>query len=266
MVGQVRAILSSPRRRRRLIALGVVLVVAAVVSLLIAFDRNSAKPIATPVSKGKPFTPAPQPKSVKFTKAEANVVLPIARRFLTQAVDRKNMHAAWQITAPVLRGDTSRKEWDRGENTEVVPFPLDHARWRVGYSYRNAVGLEIAVFPRKHSYVQNPMVFYMELTRAHRRAGPKWLVDQWLSAPGSAQVVQGANNPLALDRSTSPPQGLGSVWLLVPVGVLALILLIPLTLGVREWRRGRRARRNYEAGLPPLPGSRSSYTSSSKPS
>ena len=99
------------------------------------------------------------------------------------------------------------------------------------------------------------MVFYMELQRPRGKNG-RWLVDQWVPAPGSAQVVQGAGNAASMDRSTPAPPGLSSIWLLVPVAFLGLILLIPVLLGIREWRRGRRARRRYEASLPPLPGSR----------
>jgi hypothetical protein len=252
MAGRTRSLLSSPRRRRRFLLLLTVFALAGIVALLIAYDRNSAKSIATPATKGKPLVPAPPPRSVKFTRREAKVVLPIAERFVRDAVARKDMHAAWNITAPALKVDTSRSDWDRGENTEIVPFPLDYARWRLDYSYRNTVGLEVAIFPLKHASVKNPMVFYMELQKTGQGGHGSWLVDQWQPAPGSAQVVQGALNPLAADRSTPPPQRLGSVWLLGPIGVLGLIVLIPVALGLREWLRGRRARRNYESGLPTL--------------
>jgi hypothetical protein len=245
--------LSSPRRRRRFIALLVVLFVAVSVSLLIAYDRNSAESTATPVTKGKPTLPAPQPKSHRFTHAEADRVLPVAQRFIRQVVDRQNMHAGWDITAPALRADTSRADWDRGENTEVAPFPVDHARWQIDYNYRNAVGLQVAVFPRKHSAIARPMVFYWEAVKSSRGGHTRWLVDQWIPAPGSAQVVQGASNPMAVNRSTSPPPGLSSLWLLAPLGILVAIVGIPVTVAAREWRRNRRARRRYEAGLPPLP-------------
>ena len=253
MLGRARSVLASPRRRRRLLALLVVLLVAVCVTLLIAYDRNSAKSTASPVTKGKPTLPARQPKSHRLTHAEADRVLPVAQRFIREVVDRRNMHAGWEITAPVLRGDTSRAEWDRGENTEIAPFPVDHARWQIDYNYGSAVGLEIAVFPRKNSTIKNPMVYYWEAIKSRRAGHTRWLVDQWLPAPGSAQVVQGAANPLAANRSTPPPPGLSSLWLFAPLGILVAIVGIPLTVAAREWRRNRRARRNYEATLPPLP-------------
>jgi hypothetical protein len=257
MSGRARSLISSPRRRRRLIAVLGVLAVATIVALLIGFDRNSAQPIATPVTKGTPYVPAPNPKNVRFTKAEAAAAIPIAQQFVRDAVGRKDMRSAWAITAPVLRGGTPRQEWNRGENTEIAPFPLDHARWQLDYNYRTAVGLEIAVYPQAHASIKNPMVYYMELQRPRGKHG-RWLVDQWMPAPGSAQVVQGASSSLAGGRSIPSPTTLSSVWLLAPVGLLGLILLIPLLLGLREWRRGRLARRRYEASLPSLPGSRSS--------
>jgi hypothetical protein len=173
-------------------------------------------------------------------------------KFVRDAVGRADMHSAWDISAPAIRSDTSRKDWDHGENTTIAPFPLHHARWRLDYSYRTAVGLEVAVFPKENADIKNPMVYYMELAKERRHGHTAWLVDQWVPAPGSAQVVQGGGNPLAADQSTAPPQGLGSVWLLAPVGVLALGLSIPLLIGIREWRRSRRARRRYEGTLPSL--------------
>jgi hypothetical protein len=252
MVRQARNMLASPRRRRRLIALLVVVAVAVVVALLIAFQRNTATSTESKVTKGKPYVPPRQPKSRRLTKAKGSAVLPVAMRFVRDAVGRHDMHAAWEITAPTLRADTSRTDWDRGENTQIAPFAVDHARWRVDYNYPRQVGLEVAVFPTKKSQVKTPMVYYMELEKARVHGHASWLVDQWIPAPGSAQVVQGATDPLAADRSTPPAQGLGAVWLAVPGGIVGLILAIPLFLGLREWRRGRRARRRYDAALPPL--------------
>jgi len=252
MIRRARRILSSPRRRRRMLVLLVLLVAATVVALLIAFQGNTAKPTATKITPGKPFVPAKQPKSKRFVKQEAKVVLPVAMRFVRDAVGRHDMHSAWGITAPVLRASTSRKDWDRGENTEIAPFAVDHARWRIDYNYPGAVGLEVAVFPTKKAQIKTPMVYYMELQKNRSHGHTRWLVDQWLPAPGSAQVVQGNTDPTGMDRSTPPPQGLGAIWLALPAGIIALILAIPLTLGVREWRRSRRARRDYESTLPSL--------------
>jgi hypothetical protein len=257
MAGAVSRVLSSPRRRRRLIFLAVVAAVATTAALLVAYDRNTAPSTATPITKEKPFVPAAQPKNVKFTHAEAKLVLPVAMHFVRDAVGRGNMHSAWEISASEIRADTKRADWDRGENTTIAPFPLDHARWRLDYSYRNAVGLEVAVFPKKRAELKAPMVYYMELKKSRRSGQTRWLVDSWVPAPGSAQVVQGSANPLAADESTPPPQGLGAVWLLVPVGVLGLIVGVPLLLGLREWRRNRRARSRYERTLPSLSDYRS---------
>lgn len=253
MAGWARTLMASPRRRRRLIVLLVVLLIAGVVTLLVAYDRNSAKSTETPMTKGNPTLPKPQPKSHRFTRAEADRVLPVAQRFIREVVDRQNMRAGWSITAAALRSDTSRGDWDRGENTEIAPFPVDHARWQVDYNYRNAVGLEIAVFPRKNATIKSPMVYYLEAVKSSRGGQPRWLVDQWIPAAGSAQVVQGASNPIAVNRSTPPPPGLSDLWLIAPLGILAGIVAIPLTVAGREWRRNRRARRKYEASLPPLP-------------
>jgi hypothetical protein len=100
------------------------------------------------------------------------------------------------------------------------------------------------------------MVFYMELKRA--TGNSKWLVDQWLPSPGSQYIVHDKTDPFMIDRTVANPPGLGAIWLLLPLGIVASILAIPLWLAIREFRRGRRARRNYEATLPQLSQYRSS--------
>jgi hypothetical protein len=227
----------------------VVAIVAGVAASLFVWDRNSAPSISTPMKKGKPQVAPPNPKSVKFTPAESAVVLPLAQRFVRDAVARHDMHSAWDISSPELKVDTRRSDWDRGENTIVPPYPVDHARWAVDYSYRNRVGLEVAVFPKAKANV-GAMVFYMEVKR--RTAHSKWLVDQWVPSQGSEFVVQGNKDPNMIDRTVGNPAGLGAIWLLVPVGLVGLILAIPVALGIRELRRNRRARRKYESTLPPL--------------
>jgi hypothetical protein len=251
MRASARDLLSSPRRRRRLLVLALVVAAAAIAAALIVYDRNSAPSIATPMTKGKPQMPAPQPKNVKFTHSEAAAVLPIAQRFVLEAVGRGNMHRAWDLAAPAMKANTSRADWDKGENTIVAPYPVDHARWALDYSYRNKVGLQVAVYPKPKAHV-GAMVFYMELARAQRNGHSTWVVDQWLASAGSEYIVHGKTDPFMIDRSAPDPAGLGAVWLAVPLGLLVVILSIPIGLGVREWRRNRRARRNYESSLPQL--------------
>ena len=239
--------------------LTIVLVLAAGVGLLIAFERNTATSTSSPVTPGKPFVPAPQPKNVRFTRTEAASVLPVVQRFVHEAVDRKNMHSAWAITAPALKADTPRKDWDRGENTEIVPYPVDHAKWELDYNYGNTVGFDVAVFPRAHSGVKVAMIFFIELKRVRHGGHKVWLVDQWQPSPGSAMAAANGSNGPAIGQSPAPEARLSSIWLLLPLGVLSLIFVIPLVLAIRGWHAGRRARIEHERSLPHLPdyGSRS---------
>jgi hypothetical protein len=45
------------------------------------------------------------------------------------------------------------------------------------------------------------------------------------------------------------PGHLGSMWLIVPLAILALIILVPGTFAVRGWLLGRRAEREYRRPL-----------------
>jgi hypothetical protein len=252
-----RVLLSSPRRRRRLTWLAALLLVGGVIAYLVAYQRNTAPSTATPLSNKPSYVPPANPTSVPFGLRKRHEVLGVARKFLLSVVDRSNPDAAWTISSAKLRAGYTRKQWASGNNP-IVPFPVGRTRWKLDASYRNAVFLEVAVWPKGRSRL-NPMVFYLDEVRATTRHGSTWLVDDWQPAPGAAQVqVAGSGKP---GSPTAPPpaqSALNAKWLIAPIGVFLLILLVPLTIGMREWRRGRRALRDYRATLPSLDRYRSS--------
>ena len=76
--------------------------------------------------------------------------------------------------------------------------------------------------------------------------GPKrhWLVTSW--EPRGQLGGEPQNAPRGAVRQEEPRHGsLSATWLLVPAALLALIVLIPVGLGVRGWRRHRRVAREY---------------------
>jgi hypothetical protein len=124
---------------------------------------------------------------------------------------------------------------------------VDGAKWRVDYSWRDVVGLQVALFPRRGTNVP-AAVFDMELHAHGKGANRRWLVSSW--TPASYQGIPSAPLGASPPASTVTYESrLDRKWLLVPLSVFALMLLIPTVLGVRGWWRGRLAERRYRSSL-----------------
>jgi hypothetical protein len=113
-----------------------------------------------------------QPRSVPVPEEARKTAV----TFLQTAVARKNLAKAWTVAGPGIKGGQTFKSWMTGE-IAVVPYPgasVDKAPIKVDWSYRDSIGLSVALLPRKGS-TEKPQVFNMEL----RKAGKRWVVDSW---------------------------------------------------------------------------------------
>jgi hypothetical protein len=216
--------------------LAALLLIGGVVAYLVAYERNTAPSTETPISNKPSYVPPANPVSAPFGLRKRHEVLAVARRFLLSVVDRSNPDASWLISSAKLREGYTRKQWASGNNP-IVPFPVGRTRWKLDASYRDAVFLEVAVWPKDPRSRLNPMVFYLDEVRAKSSHGSRWLIDDWQPAPGAAQV-QVLGSKSGSPAATPPPQHALD-------GVFLLILLVPVTIALREWRRNRRAVREY---------------------
>ena len=220
-----------------------------------------------------------QPKNAPFTAQRRREVAKVLRRFILTAVNRQDVGSSWSISAPSLREGFSRRQWQRGD-LPVVPYPAQDrglGQGYVEYSYTDAVGMEVYLFPKPGSgYSQ--LTADVELVKGKHG---NWLVDYWmpkkfhgppaLSAAQRRQAkAQAAKAQAAAKRSRkvarqqakskaaaapSHPQSDATfqqsqqsrLWWLVPIGVLAAFLLIPLAMAGRGWYRNRRDARQYAA-------------------
>lgn len=201
--------------------------------------------VASPVEhKARPFKPSAK------TKSDA---IAVAARFVATAVTREHVERSYDLVSPALREGYSRRDWATG-TIPVVPYPVDSARWRYGYAYDDVIGFDVAVFP-KHGTKLGPMTFGMELTRYHSGSDTRWLVSSWQphqNGLGPSNGVGGSSNLNLAGGLPGPTHAkLGATWLFLPLSVLALIVLVPIGLGVREWIRGNRAERRYRETLAP---------------
>jgi hypothetical protein len=248
-------ILASPRRRRRLVWFGVLLAVGLTVGLALAFMRNTAPAHKEKFTNGPPVV-APKEVVANHTHRERVSALAVAIEFLRTAVLREHIDRSWSITEPSLRAGYTRKAWDSGNSLPFPPYHFAEVRWRPDYSYRDSIGLVIALFPAKTEH-QKPAVFYLDLKRHGRGKHERWLVSEFAPAPveGSTPIPASAGSTLHLSLAQAPASKapLSAAWLLVPLSALSLIVLVPLALGIRGLIRSRRAERAYEAKvLPPL--------------
>ena len=197
-------------------------------------------------AKSEPAPLPPPPKRVPFTADVRKDVLDTAARFLETAVVREHVEDSWELTAPSLRAGYTPKTWAT-QDIPVAPYPVDVARWDVDYSWEGVVGLKVALFPKKGESVP-AAVFDMQLRAFGKGDKRRWLVDSWTPTSYTqvprGPLLGGSNQPQVEYKSP-----LGPTWLFLPLGILSLALAVPLLFLGRNWWRGRRAVRQYEATL-----------------
>lgn len=193
-----------------------------------------------------------EPKAIKLAQADRARALATAANFVTHAVARRKVELAYDLAHPNLRGGITRAEWS-SQNIPVVPFPVEEARWKIEYSYEDALGLQVLLLPTARSRLR-PQVFAMELTPTGRGTAHRWLVSSWAptgmtgatSAPAASSPGAGGVPNLGATLSGGDAR-LDARWLLAPVAILLFVPLIVAGFYIRSWRRGRRAYAAYAA-------------------
>lgn len=265
-------ILRSYRWRRRALFSAIAIGVAApLIWLAVRYShaedpRNANGPtVANPV----------QAKDVPFKPVEQQAVHKVLKRFIGTAVVRHDVSEAWSIAGPTLKEGVSRRQWDKGE-IPVTPYPALDRGWGdwsyVEYSQKEAatrqVGLEVYLFPQPGSG-WSAMSADVEVIRS--RKGP-WLVDYWMpkrfhGPPALSQKAKAkaktqakakvkklrerhnAKKEQALAREKiaalqDKPIARGAWWAL-PLGILGLAIVLPVSIGLFVWYRNRKAERDY---------------------
>jgi hypothetical protein len=148
-----RRIFDSRRSRRRVLIAAVIAVAAPLIYLGVHFSTpGSAGNANGPYVNNDAFYR--QAKQVPFKPASRRAVRTVLARFISTAVARCRVGDSWELAGPSLRQGVSREQWRRGE-IPIVPYPAakhGQGSWDlVNYSYRNKVGLEVMLFPRRGS-------------------------------------------------------------------------------------------------------------------
>jgi len=257
-------ILRSYRWRRRLTITGLVLAVGAPLIYLGVHFSSPGNP-GNPTGPDVPESGYAQPKPAPFTKAKQQAVHRVLREFISTAVVRNDVPGAWDLVAPSLREGFTRKEWNNGD-IPVVPYPAANKGWGrwdfVEYSYTHAIGLEVFLLPKPGSGY-SALTADVELVKGRRG---RWLVDYWMpkkfhgppalaagsshrkrTATGKKHKLHGTGKraaPSAMPAIPKPHRP-SRIWWAVPIGVLSLLFLAPLSLGLAAWYRNRKAQQEY---------------------
>jgi hypothetical protein len=235
----VKSRLSSYRFRRRLYwSAGILGTLAVLVGVSIKVG-NTGRSSETKIDRTKKAWVYHEPASMKLTAADRRELYTTAVRFISTAVARKRLDAAWEMLGPEMKAGQTRKSWDSGFNN-VIPFPaVGIATWNILYSYENDVAMDLAVIGAKNSdYAGKTFTLELKRARPHR-----WLVAAWVpkGIGGRGQVKSAASRPVP----PPPTAALSPKWLLAPLVFITFSLLFLTALGVRNLVRHRRAARRY---------------------
>jgi hypothetical protein len=255
----MRGFLASPRRRRRLARVGLVLVALGAAAGLVVWNPGGVDPPKGAAPKRTPPTlarPTAEPyKPLPVTAETRREIDATVDRFVATAVVRRDLDTAWALASPEMREGISRSDWEGGE-LPVLPYPakaIAAVDWELGYVDRDAVIIDVMIQPTRGSG-ERVQVYSAQLSRDEDE-DERWLVDSWIPAAtlgGDQPRAQPAGErprgvpPLAFDDAR-----LSAWWFLVPAFFLALMILTPLVLilrSVRTRRRAERAYREWKAG------------------
>ena len=246
------------RRWRRRFVLGTIFAVLVTVGYFAVRTSNPGDPGG---ATGPEIPDYVQPKNSPFTASEKQAVRRSLKEFISSAVARENPSRAWAVSAPSLKQGISRKAWNKGD-LPVAPYPAAKrglGTWSfVEYSHTDAVMLEVFVFPKPGSG-SSAMTADVELLK---QPDGRWLVDYWMTkrfhgppALAASQLKKAQKETRVKSKSSKrrvavaeepyrPPQA-SHWWLALPIAILSLIVIVPLTLGLVYWYRNRKATRAY---------------------
>jgi hypothetical protein len=201
---------------------------------------------------------APAQAAYRVAPADRRAIASTLDRFVSDAVQRHDLAASYDLVTPAFRAGISRRAWAHG-TTRVMSFPArgSHFGWTVDFALRGDVVVDLMLRPR-HGAKSGPMIFSVELKKRHGR----WLVDSMLPAASFADSGRtgsmkafGDYGPLAAKNPDR--RKVDRLLLFIPASLLLLVVALPAGIVLRSWRRNRRAERAYSEQLPrtlpPLP-------------
>jgi len=187
------------------------------------------------------------PKEVPLTQAERRTVTRLLDAFVPAAVERRDPASAYRMVTPSFRAGVTRADWNRG----LLPIhPFDarddrHFGWILRSSFPGEISVDVLLQPSRREKLGA-----LAFTAVFKRKPQGWLIDEFVPVASFAPERKAPRILASPDFQPNPVEGvtrsrLDAKWLLVPVGILALVPIVPLLLLVRSKRQERRALRAY---------------------
>lgn len=172
----MRAVLRSPRKRRRLAY--AVVIPAALAGLVVAgvvFLPEASEDPPEVFGTRDAVNIAAGEKPVRLTRADRKLVNEAIDVLVNDGVKRENPDAVYDISTSTLRSQATRAEWRRGE-IPVYPYPALGEKfhgWTINYSQRNHLNVDLLVMPSRNRATLGPVALTVDL----RKVRDRWLVD-----------------------------------------------------------------------------------------
>jgi hypothetical protein len=175
----MRALPSSPRRRKRLGYLAVALaLVGTAVGVGVTYP-NTARHVPQRFHGGPPQV-VRTPPHAPFTEADRRRAEAVLQVFVDHAVARHDPGVAYGVVTPALRRGTTRASWAAG-NVPVYPYPAARQHVQIAWvwaSYRNEVDFDVVLLPQKAAHV-GPMSAGVDMKATGSGAMRRWRVDSF---------------------------------------------------------------------------------------
>jgi hypothetical protein len=202
---------------------------------------------------------APAAAAPRLTPADRAAIARSIDTFVNHAVKRVDTGASFDVVAPEMRPAITRKQWAKGDDLPVYPFPARGTThpWNVLYVTKSEVGLELELIPRAGSE-QGPIIFHIYLRPVR---GGRWLVDSFMPVATLAPIGKGKSKVRSVrdfspgsagDGQIASPGQIGDIWLIVPFGLVGIALFAAAGFGVARAIRSRRLAGPRGGSLPPL--------------
>lgn len=251
----------SPRKRRRIFWLTLVLVAGGVAAGLILSIPSPKVENVNPTGAEGPADTVAQ-GNAHLTRADRHAIDALLAEFMPAAVGRQSATTAWALAGPELKAASTLSQWKKGISP-VPAFPVREKTftgWPTVDVEKNTVVLSLLVHPKTGQENLGDYTFSIQAIRS----GGKWLVNRLYTiainhpirngqheiGPADFQAPSGGGEP-----SQAKPR-LGSSWLLPIVGILLIALVTPIVIGSVLLVRSRRRKRTLaKQDMPRLPSS-----------
>lgn len=186
----VASTLQSPRFQRYLLWVGVVVLAAGAAALLITLAGGSDTKTHANPDKGfhptLPKTAVPLKNAGGVTIKTYSQLDPQVRSdiktFIATAVARKHLADSWAVIAPSLRAGYTPRQWAKGDELPVVPYPgvdTKHVQYFLDYASTKEILVEVGL-AGKPGISTRPVTFQLGLVPAGNGSSHRWLVDYWM--------------------------------------------------------------------------------------